>query len=106
MKHLKNNDIMKTIILVVTLFISVVNCYSQNIESKNYYYYNGEKIIININKKRFVVYYNVDKEPEQLLKGEYTVSRKINPGSTSRRNNGPVLAGYELIINGEENYES
>ncbi len=99
---------MKAILLTFLIFFFfVLYCYPQINESKNYYYYNGQKKMLNINKKRLVVYHNANREFEQIFMSKHTVSRKIDPGNySSGMNDVTGSAGFEVIINDEKNYDS
>lgn len=95
---------MKVNVLFIVLFFSIINCNAQENNTEDYYYYKGEKISLNINKSKLVVFFERNTGLEQSIKREYSVSRQIG-GDESILSKNNQLIGYELKIDSEKYYD-
>jgi subtilisin family serine protease len=98
---------MQTKLLLTTILSSIAFlCYAQDSTTgKNYYYYQGRKIILNINKKRVVAFFEKNDDFENKLKKEFKVQRKIKNDRLCKTNKTSGTTGCEIILKDNEKYD-
>jgi len=90
------------LIIISIIAISSFDGFSQTDSNERYYYYNGEKRIVEVNKNKLIVYFEEDLEFESNLSKNYGAIRNIRNIESI---NGKYMVAKEIAVNRTEDYE-
>src|SRR3972149_2548349 len=100
---------MKTKYLIANFFIcfNIFLCFAQkNGSIQKYYYYKGEKIILNINQNRIAVFFNDDPDFVRSIEKKYTISRNIGARTNyTASQKKSITNGLELLLDDSKKYD-
>ena len=66
------------LLVLVALFYGTLFAQPPQNMSVNYYYYNGKKVELTVNKQLFTVYFDLEKITNNRIAADYTVIKEIS----------------------------